>query len=129
MKYMKSYKVFETYPINVDNTIGLDLQDICLELEDEGFDISFGSHETSGNPYTPTYLYYVRINKNKTLYQYSEQLKEVCERIKDYLGDNFKDLYISTISGEDYNGILIPESTAGFHKIGAVIEINLYFTI
>jgi|ERR1035437_391091 hypothetical protein len=127
MKHLKDRKVFEDKSQTEKDTelIIPDLKDICLELDDEGFDISFSYHETSGNPYTATYVYHVCISKNKTLYVYNDQVKEVCERIKDYLGDNFIEIYVRPIVGEYYKGNKIPEIMDG----RGVTSIKLYFTI
>lgn len=126
MKHLKDRKVFEDKTQTEKATELIpDLKDICLELEDEGFDISFASHESSGNPYTATYVYHVCIQKNGT-YRYNEQVKEVCERIKDYLGDNYKEIYVRpTIGDEYYRGSKIPEIFVG----RAVFVIKIYFTV
>ncbi len=59
-----------------------DIRDICLELEDDGFDIFYAGFYTTGATCA------IRIAKPSEKFLYTE-VKEVLLRLKDYLGSNY----------------------------------------
>lgn len=83
-----------------NNEIIETVKEICLELEDEGFTIKI-------SPSTPQYQarneYYVTIGKFIGLthksFEYND-VQEVIDRLKDYLGKHFRSTYIYS-EGED----------------------------
>jgi hypothetical protein len=89
MKHLKTIRIFESSEREED------IKDICLELEDDGFSVTYNSalgpikaigiklqHHSSHNG-----------NTDNTFFDY-EQVKEVVDRIMLYLGDKFVSLYI-----------------------------------
>lgn len=92
MKHIKTYKLFEDLRVPIGNHDINDLKDICLELEDEWFDIKFDHMEWNGNHAE------IRIKKSGGAYSSNpyaakeatfnyNQVSEVVHRLEDYLGD------------------------------------------
>lgn len=81
MKYLKSYKIFESIP---KSKLELDVKDIFLELEDVGFDVDV----SLSNPWT------IAISK-KSIFKWSdvsdviERAKEVIESIGDWKASEY----------------------------------------
>lgn len=152
MKHIKTKKLFESEESELSAHHGVirdDIDDICLELQDDGFAISFGTLNPSllttkkimlnfADVLGSEDIFYVCIEKcqyksNPIPYRFID-VKEVCERIKDYLGDKYKEIFIRINSrsrslnqisfADDYNDKEIPENMDW-----GVFEIKIYFTI
>ena len=93
MKHIKSKRLFEDY---LNNETVLDIKDICLELQDAGFSVGFYADPRTrliirkfiGGVITHSY--------DALEYKYAE-VKEVVERLKDYLGDKFVSIEVLAI--------------------------------
>src|ERR1035437_5653171 len=98
MKHLKTIRIFESSEREED------IKDICLELEDDGFSVTYNSalgpikaigiklqhHSSHSTLVSPLKDYG---NTDNTFFDY-EQVKEVVDRIMLYLGDKFVSLYI-----------------------------------
>lgn len=99
MRHIKSKRIFESSEITED------IKDICIDLEDEGFNISF----LSGYPEIDVHN---RLDINKCSHQgpyfkffnYKE-VEETINRLKDYLCDKFVSVYIKIDYKSRWNDI------------------------
>lgn len=85
MKYLTTYKLFESDDDSLDNSgeILKDLKDICLELEDQGLGVSVRNEDDHAQLLT----YKIGIckrNANGLIFFKWEEIGEVVERINDY---------------------------------------------
>jgi len=81
MKHLKTYKIFESY-------IKHDIDDILLELEDEGFTTTVTNR-------------FIRIWKHNTRFKYVE-IEDVVERLMNFLDDKFKKITIVSRNTDYY---------------------------
>ena len=116
MKYLKKYKLFESY---FNETIIDELDDILLELKDLGYFVDITEMKGSG-VLNPAKIRVFIGGIAKSNFTYDGVVKEVFERMTDYMeseGFNIVDVFYSTpeepsshfsISLRDYkNGVLI----------------------
>ncbi len=73
MKYLRKYNE------SVEDKSFQDIKDICLELEDDGYIVSYILTSVG---------LWIRI-KNKKNIIYGENIQETLLRLKDYLGNNY----------------------------------------
>jgi len=86
---MKYLKYFEN--MNDVSSVKEDIKDICLELEDIGFDIYVerGLDWLDNENFIPYIIkIYKKLDEEEEYFNYSD-VEEVIERLKDYLGDKF----------------------------------------
>ena len=81
MKYMKTYKIFES--LSTDELE--DIKDICIELEDKGF----------------------KVHVSKMGLKYFIIYEEVVERLKEYLGDRIIYIHTYNVNSKGY-GTWVP---------------------
>jgi len=95
MKNIKSYKLFESENSNIIS----DIEDICLDLSDNGFIINTG-YQVGENGSKNSYLF---IYKAKGRFKFDD-VSETLKRVKEYLGD----MWISEkfISRDDLHGFI-----------------------
>ncbi len=130
MKHLKKYN--ENSDISKS-----DLQDICLELEDNGFEVEFKYRYG---------LNHIKISKNNKSFKYDE-VKEVMLRLKEYLGDLYEktlvyqalDYYICDFDEVSLNGLAEPDASwnatteevnltnANIHKVIIIHRYNEYY--
>ncbi len=84
MRFLKRFKRYKLPDVGISVD---DVKDICIELEDAGFEVTFP--DTGGE-----ILLRINIKKNSGYFKYNE-VKEVLLRLKDYLGEHW------------YNGMVI----------------------
>jgi hypothetical protein len=104
MKHLKTYSLYEipsdyklfeaSSSISIlpesEQETGEDIRDICIELEDEGYEIFFGS----GNGYHSLFIVYKSDKHGYGVFYYKE-VEEVIERLKDYLGDRLFKIWMT----------------------------------
>lgn len=92
---MKYIKTFESLLDDKDN-----IRDMCLELEDVGFTI-YINHIKTVELFSSkiSYLTIKKLHNDHVGMFYYDEVKEVAERIKEYLGDKF--LNVSTTNAGD----------------------------
>lgn len=71
-----------------------DIKDICIELEDKGYEIGFGTGNGYHSVLIETGEFMFRSNHTNVFYY--KDIKEVVERLKDYLGDRFFKIWTQT---------------------------------
>lgn len=88
MKHLIKYKLYENQNLN---EIIQDIDDICLELKDKGFEIMKHSNGSKGFLQEKWVEYDLSIFKYKEdefePFEY-EEVEEVVERLKDYMSQN-----------------------------------------
>jgi hypothetical protein len=87
MKHIKTHKLFESTEREED------IKDICLELEDEGFNIEYNNVLDPVKSIGINVPYREGAGVISEFFDY-DQVKEVVDRIVLYLGDKFVGLYI-----------------------------------
>src|ERR1035437_1521582 len=94
---MKHIKTFESH---IENEMTEDIKDICLELEDKGLIVSLISEWD---------YKYILVTKGCELpvimreeFDY-EDVREVMDRLKDYIGDRFISIWVMTSTAECYH--------------------------
>ncbi len=98
MKHIKSKKLFESHPgwIKSRPNLILDIKDICLELEqDLGYQLSI-NHPSSGSSVSLRKEVGKWPDNKYDNFNYND-ISEYVERIKDYLGDTFLNIEVSSV--------------------------------
>lgn len=92
---MKYVKLFEDY-YDINNETICDLEDICLELKDAGFDVdirNITSHvmvlSISKMKKNKMRHHLVRLHESRSSFRFTGLVKETVLRIKQYLGGDF----------------------------------------
>lgn len=98
MKHIQSKRLFESIESEED------IKDICIELEDDGFSITHFDRDEftftvgSGLGHPGTRLLIIELlNSNHQLTEFKyKRVEEVINRIKDYLGNKFINMYFQS---------------------------------
>jgi len=80
MKYIKKYKIFESN----NNDILEDLNDICLELKDSGFDISITQSSDQFESYFKIEIALL-MGKNRIFFDFNDDIQDIIIRINQYM--------------------------------------------
>lgn len=122
---MKHLKTFESNNRLSEEEMILDIKDICLELQDEGFTINTGNSSYNRSPYI--YLCIYKSDGDRTYskkFIFTHEISEIIERIKDYVSDKGLEIEIH------YEGVGVGGYRLGYTvgRIGeSYYEITLYF--
>ncbi len=113
MKYLKLFEAYPGEPIRpVPNTqVEDDIKDICIELEDLGFNIHI-------NPYTGVIFIYRKHNMYQHIPFNFTEIKEVVKRIKDYLGSKLESIKAEKLNNYQDITSLDDHSKLGLSNIG-----------
>ncbi len=87
MKYLKVYEAFDKSPIDDD------VDDILLELTDNGFVVNLSLVLVKLTPCNKIRIYYIENDRNR-MFEYDE-VADVVERLERYLGDKVKSIKFS----------------------------------
>lgn len=121
MKHLTTYKIFESN--NIEETIKQDIKEICLELtDDEKFEIDIYKYQKLGGPKNTWVINIIRTPRNVNGGDYQgfaggvvefhfNEVKEYILRIKDYLGDKFKDFLVYSSNMFEWKLVKIDEDT------------------
>ena len=99
MRYLKTYKLFES----IDNNIKLNIEDILLELEeDKGFQVDIKDMNYYKDGINPTDCLRVYIKDNQDRFFRLEDMMYVLLRIKEYLKESDYSIDIGIPNSDDY---------------------------
>ncbi len=134
MKYIKQFESFEGE--SVDDTV----KDICLELIDLGYEVNY-NESPSKKKRGDKGGFEIIIRKQSITYDRGEsdkkvteikiegELKEVIERLRDYLGDNLVKMQIYIMEGLCKSGNLLDSGWYNLNTKSKIDQSQLEFTI
>ncbi len=124
---MRYLRLFES------NGVIDDIKDICLELEDIGLDVEIESSDRFNGQISISKNQIGDASQDDSLHEFFDynEVSEVIERLKDYLGDRMISIMVASLDNED-GGIYTwneLDSPNDMWYLDEVHDIEIYFMI